>query len=494
MVSKLKEQTYSLGYKDWPNALKKEAKDIFNYHTMPYGKIKASGLKRKSKNTWSSKKNKCCSFQGLIDHAEHFFGFLINPPDAEQPNQRGLGLEKDLLSFSLFANMDIVFKFFNFLTARQNSVLTEITKEGFIFPAMLGNENANEVITNGILRYAKILLPLLRPEGYLPQHADYADKYFEIHGDIKTFPLAQLNSHEKINEWKKNCERTVVELDDYRKSESFSCIRDVMEPLQKILDKNIFKTMADILNKMKKDATLVGLTNRDRAVRYRDYILVKAHFLTGLRAEHYSFWEIDKHICIEGSKVDLSIFREDLKTAKTETFTKVKLELPFDFAQEIINYIKEYRPLLTNRESKLFFTPSKNSNYKNRKFEHIRNFSISRIFSNAMLYYSQSQSGFGSHGARRILNTCLDKKRGMEDFSIGTTLLMHSQEVNNSHYTDRATNIENAFRYHIWNLQRKGVLPLPPPEERIVSIRENDLNRLNLRIKELELMCRQKSA
>ena len=393
-IARLKKLPYALSFDLWPERLRADFEEMKSFYTTKVLPGNLQWFKRRYDQRWREDETGCDAADRVRQLYERFFGFLTLSTNSANPELSGLGVPVDRLSLTLLINPELLLEYMRFREVRHGKVTTG---------------------TDDVFKTARAFIVV--KFGYLRQRDDLGRKYSELRPDGQLHPmLADEDPRAWKIRWTEICDESLDRIDTLRQSTEFVPFRDIKEPLRPILNSgDIYGEIKNIFRTMKTDADMKGVTPGERAVRFRDYLLVVFHYLLVLRCEHYSQMTLGRHLVQTApDQWVLNVYRNELKRPEILDDEVLKIELPGDVSRWITEYVTKHRPVLRGCGD-YFFLPSKNSNAHSREEGWLTPDSVSRIFRQNMARYSPCPTGFGSHGVRKIVSSILDRKRDLVD-------------------------------------------------------------------------------
>ena len=445
-MGELNQKPYRFKYELWPLEIKKDIEFIRKIYSSDKSTVD-SVVKASAQRWQKSKSGVQNSYERLKVTYERIFGFMLLPKEEEDPQLRGLGLSVNELTITVLFDPIIVSAFMDFYAIRQG-----VKNEDGILEEKYSNELKQD------LKSAKALLN--PAQGFIPQMPHLASQCFEIDfaGNIKK--VFSPDDPQLKEKWSQYCLKSYQGICRLFTGTRFVQTRNPQEALGEMVNsQNIFADIKTYIKKMEMASMAPGIPAFRKAVLYRDFLVNLFHIIFALRSDHYSFMKIGRHFQKDkNGNWRLFLYKKDFKIGDNDSTEYSILDLPSDVSRYIETYIKIHRPILRNPETDFFFLPSKNSNHKHDHGDYLEPRSISRLVNQGTLIFSNSETGFGSHGCRNLTGSACFQKE-LAAYELGAGVLGHSVETNKRHYV---FNVQvNKLRALISILQKEGVLETP---------------------------------
>jgi integrase len=404
MINALKKR-----YGIWTPALKTEFTRLVDHKSMP---ILPEGVKRHKKGVWtysvSSKGPHLAAANQVKGCLRLFFGYCCLPEDSNDPQLQGRGMKPEELTLYLLADKDLIRGYVEFQRIR-----------------------AGGKYNKGSINFLGLVCSLLRPEtGYLYQHP----------------ALSQSNDSASISSWHTLCvavrERLleILEMITTMKEEgdidNFEKGRDPKEPIRHILalDRPLF-----VILRMIETMLYVMLADNappvQRAIHYRNILLIALLSANPLRARQFSIMEFDRHLVRQPDGSWWLQFQKgefkNRKSLKAEYRVRVEEHIwPL-----IERYKTEFRPHLAGADlCKYVFRPCALGRHSKRNAAPIRSASLHTIVTELTQLYIPDSPGFGPHAFRHIVATDIIKARPEFGFFLAAKVLHDKLETVEKEY------------------------------------------------------------
>ncbi len=261
----LKQKPYSFRPRDWPERLGEEFTHLVSFKSSPFLE---EGIRRNM--AWTLRDGECPTAGMVREVVARFYGWLLLPASADDPQLRGKGLRVDDLSLALLTDPGMDRGFLEFLKTRSGGY------------------------TNQSLWFLEWIYSLTKEDtGYFPQHPRYADH-----------PLiaAQLPAEElfrgrlvpletRDERWSAWCRRTAAIVLSHRGSlrPYVHKGRDPTEAIRQILDlPRPLEALFQMLDGMRAAMPPATMDPVRRAVAKRDLLLVEMLASNPLRVGMFS--------------------------------------------------------------------------------------------------------------------------------------------------------------------------------------------------------------
>jgi len=467
ITSNLRKYPYSLSKKKFPEKITLDLKDFGEFHTCSFmAGIHQNFKRKKDHQFWEIKDGVSGREKTLIKDYSEFLGFLVSPATHKDDLCRGMDIPIDKLSIVCLLNKDFISGYVSFREKRVGKLTTGIERI-LIFISSCSQE-----------KY-----------GYLRQRFDLGKEFFRVAPDgTFEYPYSpQMTEEEWKKKWNEICDDTHEYVEDFLNSSVFESLVDPSAPIQEMIERNeVLKEVKEMLDWMKYDANIPGIAPYHKAQKKRDFLLVLLVFLFELRIDHYSKFELDKHFFKRDSKWFFRVFKKELKNPKVLKTSHVTLEIPLDVGELIDDYLKNYRHFFYGAEtSKRFFLGSVTGRKTEVHDGKVQTRSLAAAFKSATIVYANNKTGYSPHAVRKIVTFVLDKKRDLSDYDYSAPMALHSRQTSRDSYSP--DQVQTAFRFHVKQLQRSGILMMPENEGRKILVDETEYNTLVMKVRELEL-------
>lgn len=393
-------------YRYWNDQLEGEFVGILKYKSSP---IPAEGEQRSKRGRWSSTEGAHLPtaevHRGFF---KNFFGFCRLPVDASDPYLRGFGIPVEELSLALLADKNIIEAYLEFTRIR--------TTLGSSSPSEVPNSQPSDAIADQVndgkynqstLSFLGIVSSHLREKtGYLYQHPSFADKL----GERMTAPTWQ----EQCTDTRRRLlevHNTVYEMKRSGDYQNYEMGRNPEEPIKEILDqKRPLLVIQELVKTMLRDFEMGISCAVNRALLYRDILLISMLAANPLRIRQFSIMQFDKNlICKPDGSWWLFYKKGDFKNRHAldgDYLVRIAPEI-----WPIINrYRSEFYPVLCGESSTKYVflagTTGKNRMAKDRR---LLAHALSGIVQRVTHAFVPNSPGFGPHAFRHIVATDIIK-------------------------------------------------------------------------------------
>ncbi len=336
---------YGLKYNDFPDSLKNEILDLFEFMTMDNVPL---GLKRSNQWTKNYVENV------VIKRFEAFFGFLILPTDSKDEYMRGMGYNKNDLELIMFVNPELLSEYKIFLKIRSKYGIESVydsTKKKYIYnTVIIDSEGYYTKNLTTILAIAKTLIR--NDDGYFVQR-----EYLNYEFSVDSVELMRYITEEKIT-WTEWCCQSYNEIVKLTNVKYFRIGRNTKRPIKRLLQRDetkiiITNTFPDLIYNIKKrlpvkpcikQLTIQNLLWSRRLL----FVCLSYTFplrVTQMARQTFSLEnESNANFCKINGKWIWSLPRDQFKNAKHLSDEDIVIFFPGWLQKIFDDYIQIYRP------------------------------------------------------------------------------------------------------------------------------------------------------
>lgn len=359
-----------------------------------------------------------------------FFGYLCLPKDSADPELRGQGMSADELSFAHLTDKSFV-----------ESYITKFKKA-----------RAGGIYHGGSLRFLQSVCSLLHERGgYITQTPRLA---------------AEIGLKVDAAEWKKRCAEThqrlrlvIKQIENAKAAGSpeFGKGRDSTFPIKNLLKlPRPLEPVTEMVQRMLIDSRKLPETSLERAILFRNALLVALLQANPLRARHYSIMEFDKHLVREP---DSSWWIEFGKNEfKNRRFLKgdYRVQVMPEIWQMIDEYRSCYRPRILGADVSNYVFVRIRKKDKNSPHRRMTAMNLSyTVFEQTRLYLPESP-GFRCHAVRHLVASDIIKANPGVGFFLASIVLHDSLKmVENTYAHLRTSDYFQPYNVHLGNLWNK---------------------------------------
>ena len=422
-------RSFRKSYCVWTEQLETEFQGLLEFKT---SFIPPLGMKRPKGSRWTGLNKDNIPPSALLVKRElaYFFGFCCLPTDSLDPNMRGLGLNRNILSLTTLTDFEAVEKFVTVFKVKR----------------------AGGKYNNGAISFIGTVNSLLRREtGYLFQKPELGINS-GLSKDKKAWQRSCVNAFVKLTEIKNS-----IKHEKLTGGDDFKLGRDPKEPIREILAEQYpIKVIIKMVQEILSDAAKTTDGSVIQSVYYRDALLISLLQANPLRISMFSMMKLDENLV---KKSDdswwIKFNRQDFKNRQ---FLKDDFEarVPPELWEMIDNYVSLYRPRLAgSHDSSYVFVHSKKevSKYK-EKFGFLPG-GLSNIIKFRTMEYIPGCKGFGPHAFRHIVATDIIKNNPEYGFYLASIVLNDSIKTVQDNYSHLKTcelyDPYNAYFSELWN-------------------------------------------
>jgi integrase len=393
-------------YRYWNDALEAEFAEIVRYKSSP---LPADGERHSKRERWSSTEG--AHLPTARVHKAffmNFFGFCRLPADASDPYLRGLGIPTEELSLALLADKEVMEAFLEFTRFRTTLGADRPAAAHGPEQSDAGAAEVNEGKYNqSVLSFLGIASSHLREKtGYLYRHPEFSDKL----GSRMTAPT-----------WQKQCSdtrrrlmeihNTIYEMKCSGDEEHYEMGRNPEEPIREILgQKRPLLVIQEMIRTMLQEFELGNRNLLNRALLYRDILLIALLAANPLRIRQFSIMQFDKHLVRKDDGSWWLFFRKGDFKNRQALDSHYCVRIAPEVWPMIDRYRREFHPVLRGGEQTNYvFIAGTTGKHRKAKERSLPAKALSDLVERITHAFVPDSPGFGPHAFRHIVATDIIK-------------------------------------------------------------------------------------